>query len=350
MESRREIRTARRAYRSRQRHRRNTILGISAAVLVLLTGSFGISRLMNTSSARDGLTEDVASIEIINKSSNSKSDSSLSEELNLLHDADVSVEYRAKSEHVGEGEDQGKKVSREGFSNELDIFVRLAADATIYSRPSTKSEAVMAVSKGTYLESYGSEKDWTKVDYKGHKGYIRNRDLGPVEDKNLFKVVDGKLIVNSVYGLDPSYETVFNEDAAAGLKIMLEAMKRDGIEVEVSTAYRSYKDEEKERVLSGSPTSAPLPGHAVFQTGYGVSFHAPNTDPRIDNNFENSMQFAWLKEHAPEYGFILRYPEGSESVTGYREDPTIFYYVGVEDASIISNEGLTMEVFYGVNR
>ncbi len=97
-------------------------------------------------------------------------------------------------------------------------------------------------------------------------------------------------------------------------------------------------------VVSDASLFKTVDGHVIVNATY-----APNTDPRLENHFENTPQFRWLKKHAQEYGFVLRYPKGSETITGYRADPTIFYYVGVEDASIISNEGLTMEVFYGVH-
>lgn len=242
-----------------------------------------------------------------------------------------------------------EKAQAEGFGDVLDTFLVTTTHTTLYERPSTKSTPVTQVAEGTYVETYGTEEEWTRVETLGQKGYMRNRDLAVVEDPTLFKVVDGRLIVNALYGLPHSYETVFNEDASAALKVMLEAMERDGLRVDVATTYRSAQDEQKEIVLQGNPEHAPEVGHTVFQTGYGVQFNAPNTDPRIDNDFEKTEAYQWLNTHANEYGFIERYPEGSESITGYRADPTIFVYVGVQDAAIINNEGLAMEVFYGVN-
>lgn len=339
MERRQAIRMARRAFRNQQRHRRSMWLGVAAGVVLLLGSSFLVGRMMKSSSARTAADGVISSVSIVT-----------SEESQALEGRDVSIEYMTRDKQQESASlERKEKSQRQEFGPQLDCFLRLTTDATLYARASTKSNAVVALEAGTIVESYGTEQEWTQVTSRGYQGYIRNRDLEVIRDAKLFKVVDGKVIVNANYGLDPSYETVFNEDAAAGLRVMLEAMRRDGLTVEVATTYRSYQEEEKELVLRGKPEHAPQAGHAVFQTGYGVQFHAPNTDPRLDNDFEKTEQFAWLKAHAPEYGFILRYPEGSESMTGYRADPSIFYYVGVEDASIISNEGLTMEVFYGVH-
>ena len=40
--------------------------------------------------------------------------------------------------------------------------------------------------------------------------------------------------------------------------------------------------------------------------------------------------YAWLQAHCAEYGFILRYMEGKESITGYRFEPWHYRYVGAK--------------------
>lgn len=53
----------------------------------------------------------------------------------------------------------------------------------------------------------------------------------------------------------------------------------------------------------------------------------------------------WMAEHAPEYGFILRYPEGKTEMTGYEYEPWHFRYVGHEHAEFMHNYGLTLEEY-----
>lgn len=48
------------------------------------------------------------------------------------------------------------------------------------------------------------------------------------------------------------------------------------------------------------------------------------------------------------YGFILRYPEGKESITGYMYEPWHYRYVGVESAKKIFDSGLTLEEYFGI--
>ena len=332
-------RKVRREMLHRRRHKRNVMLGVCAGVFLLLAGSFVIRHFMTSSSAVDTHIASATSLELIQESKTSSKEA-----------ASVSIDYKTRAEmEQQKAEPRQEKMQHDGYTDTLDTYLQVSRDTTLFTRDSTKSHVVAPIAKDTYVETYGKKGDWTKVVTKGRTGYVRNNDLAVVSDASLFKTVDGHVIVNATYRLPESYETVFHPDAQAGLKVMLEAMQRDGLQVEVAATYRSAEEEKKELVLRGNPGHVPDPGHAVFQTGYGVQFYAPNTDPRLENHFENTPQFRWLKKHAQEYGFVLRYPKASETITGYRADPTIFYYVGVEDASIISNEGLTMEVFYGVH-
>lgn len=53
----------------------------------------------------------------------------------------------------------------------------------------------------------------------------------------------------------------------------------------------------------------------------------------------------WLAANAHEYGFILRYPEGKEQVTGVAYEPWHIRYVGEKVAKKIYNEQITFEEF-----
>lgn len=54
---------------------------------------------------------------------------------------------------------------------------------------------------------------------------------------------------------------------------------------------------------------------------------------------------AWLAEHCWEYGFLLRYPEGKEHITGILYERWHFRYVGTELAAELNELGLTLEEY-----
>ncbi len=65
----------------------------------------------------------------------------------------------------------------------------------------------------------------------------------------------------------------------------------------------------------------------------------------LEESFENTAAFAWLKAHCAEYGFILRYPKEKEDVTGVIYEPWHYRYVGVEAATDIMARGITLEEY-----
>ena len=56
--------------------------------------------------------------------------------------------------------------------------------------------------------------------------------------------------------------------------------------------------------------------------------------------------YEWLKDNAYKYGFILRYPEGKENITGFAFESWHYRYVGKDIAKIIYDNDLTYEEYY----
>ena len=71
-----------------------------------------------------------------------------------------------------------------------------------------------------------------------------------------------------------------------------------------------------------------------------------NYNSDLTHDFENTEHFEWLYEHCADYGFILRYPKGKESITGITYEPWHYRYVGVEAAKYIMENNLTLEEFH----
>ena len=65
--------------------------------------------------------------------------------------------------------------------------------------------------------------------------------------------------------------------------------------------------------------------------------------------FESTAQYAWLCQHAYEYGFIQRYPANKADETGISYEPWHYRYVGVEIATRIHETGQTLEAFVKSN-
>ncbi|MEG0340419.1 MAG: M15 family metallopeptidase, partial [Oscillospiraceae bacterium] len=61
--------------------------------------------------------------------------------------------------------------------------------------------------------------------------------------------------------------------------------------------------------------------------------------------FDKTKEYDWLAAHAQDYGFILRYPKGKESITGISYEPWHYRYVGINAAKKIKSESLTLEEY-----
>lgn len=124
------------------------------------------------------------------------------------------------------------------------------------------------------------------------------------------------------------------------MESMFSAAEKDGVDGFIITSgYRSH-DQQKE-VFANSPDGiAAQPGTSEHETGLAFDVTAYGNE-----NFELTPQFEWLSKHCSEYGFILRYPKGSESITGYSYEPWHYRYVGTPYAKEIMDAGITLEEY-----
>lgn len=160
-----------------------------------------------------------------------------------------------------------------------------------------------------------------------------------------------------------SYKHVeFDSRAAGALDELLDACNAEGYELMVCSGYRTIAYQEglfekqvrKQEDLGLSPEDAQaaaatvveVPGGSEHNLGLAVDFGTPDNQ-LVDESFDDEPESAWLKENAWKYGFILRYPQGKEDVTGITYEPWHYRYVGVDAAKEIYDRQLTLEEYLG---
>ncbi len=109
----------------------------------------------------------------------------------------------------------------------------------------------------------------------------------------------------------------------------------------VTSGYRSYQ-RQQEVYAQSEPGKAQQPGASEHQTGLAFDVTVETND-----GFESTPQYAWLMQHAHEYGFIQRYPANKSDVTGISYEPWHYRYVGVDAAGRMHRTGQTLEEFLG---
>jgi len=105
----------------------------------------------------------------------------------------------------------------------------------------------------------------------------------------------------------------------------------------VTQYMNSGKSREEAEKLAAASVSKP--GTSEHEVGLAVDFNYANP------GFENTKAFKWLMENAHKYGFILRYPDGKQSITKVIYEPWHFRYVGKEHAEVIKEKGFCLEEY-----
>ena len=172
-----------------------------------------------------------------------------------------------------------------------------------------------------------------------------------LEEQDGCTYVDDILIVNKTYSLPESYDPQgLTSETQKALNKMINDAQEAGLNLFDASDYRSYQDQltvyQEYCVRDGwkeADTYSARPGHSEHQTGMVIDFN------NISNEFDDTEEAKWLEEHCADYGFIIRFPQGKESITGYQYESWHVRYVGVEIAQEIQKLGICLEEYLGVD-
>lgn len=164
--------------------------------------------------------------------------------------------------------------------------------------------------------------------------------------------VNDILIANKTYALPSSYTpgklldtfmNAFNTMQAAALS--------EGISLKIISGYRSYSTQYTlyNRYVNRdgkalADTYSARAGHSEHQSGLAADINS------LEQSWINTPEGKWLNNNCYKYGFIIRYPKGKESITGYMYEPWHIRYVGVDIATSLYNNGnwISLEEYLGI--
>lgn len=124
---------------------------------------------------------------------------------------------------------------------------------------------------------------------------------------------------------------------------MFEAAEAAGVNGFILTSGYRSAEKQAEVYAAQQDGTAARAGFSEHQTGLAFDV----TARRDGGGFEDTPQYAWLIEHCWDYGFILRYPQGKEDVTGTPCEPWHYRYVGEQAAQEIRAQGCALEEYCG---
>lgn len=152
-----------------------------------------------------------------------------------------------------------------------------------------------------------------------------------------------------------------DERVLEDLMALMQAAKNDGIDINIASPYRDYNtqkylfEKKMDKYLAKglsymdayrvASTIVTAPNASEHQIGLAFDFNSKSYTS-LNSGFAKTETGKWLKEHCAEYGFILRYPEGKEYITGIIYEPWHFRYVGKDAAKFITEQEITLEEFW----
>ena len=179
------------------------------------------------------------------------------------------------------------------------------------------------------------------------------------------------ILTNAEYPVPEDYAVTLRDVPGTDQKVderiyeplinMLEAMKAEGLSPVVCSGYRTLDKQEKlfnrkvsayvkkgrskEESYALARQTLSVPGSGEHCLGLAVDFYTRSYH-QLERAFEKTPEGKWLREHAQDYGFTLRYDEGKEEITGIEYEPWHFRYVGVDVARYLKEHNLSLEEFY----
>jgi D-alanyl-D-alanine carboxypeptidase len=161
--------------------------------------------------------------------------------------------------------------------------------------------------------------------------------------------------VSFSFGNQKIDKSLMRKEAAVALEKMFQDAKRNGIELFAVSGYRSYEYQdslfqaEVNKVGWDKAVEAvAVPGQSEHQTGLAMDISSRGENMLLTAEFGMSKEGKWLTSNAHRFGFILRYPKGKESITGYQYESWHFRYIGINAATIIHENNWTLEEFFQI--
>lgn len=165
--------------------------------------------------------------------------------------------------------------------------------------------------------------------------------------------VNGILLVNkqnplpSDYapGVDPEAKSAFDEMRAEALEAGIDLI-----------AFSTFRDFDRQKELyegyvakdgqDKADRYSARPGFSEHQTGLAFDIGEAGEEQHwAKESFGDTAGGRWVAENAHRFGFILRYPEGKEQVTGYMHESWHFRYIGEQAATEIFEADITLEEY-----
>ena len=155
--------------------------------------------------------------------------------------------------------------------------------------------------------------------------------------------------IDDLVTLDKEYSSrgeKIREIAYKDLKAMFDKAREDGINLNVISGYRTsekqntlFNNSVKKNGIEHALMYSAKMGHSEHQLGLAIDINT------TQESFKNTNEYKWLKNNSYKYGFIERYKENKENITGFAYEPWHYRYIGIDNATKVFTENITYEEY-----
>ena len=163
--------------------------------------------------------------------------------------------------------------------------------------------------------------------------------------------IQGVMIVNKTYTLPSSYNPGgMTPDTRAAFTELQAAAQADGLAITSVSDFRSYETQDTlyhnyvaRDGQAAADTFSARAGHSEHQTGMAIDCNWAG------DAFNTTPEAKWLADNAWKYGFIIRYPQNKEAITGFKYESWHIRYLGKDMAKKVYDSGLCLEEYFNID-
>ena len=142
------------------------------------------------------------------------------------------------------------------------------------------------------------------------------------------------------------------KETSDALTKMYKSAKQEGLELVVNSAYRSYQTQVETMAdfvarynTQYANEYVAQPGASEHQTGLGVDLTSQSVVEGKRITFGDTEEYRWVIKNCARFGFIIRFEDGTDGITGIAHEPWHLRYVGEDVAKEIQKNGWTFEEY-----
>lgn len=202
----------------------------------------------------------------------------------------------------------------------------------------------MAVAENASISGSGRIIVEDSFDQINCDGYVTAKIVPPAPvEVNGVTYVGGVLVANKKHSLPEDYGSGLSDELCTALD---EMRAGTGYSFAVMSGFRSYEYQKtlfwgyvESDGYDNAITYSAYPGTSEHQTGLAADLGW------VDEQYAYTEEGMWLAKNCHEYGFIIRYPQDKQNITGYIYEPWHVRYLGKSTAKLVHDSGLTLEEF-----